>query len=377
MKKITYLLTTLLCGMVLLTACEDDRDSNPVVQQPTSFVLNEPALSGNIYDLANSSSIVVTCSQPDYGYTALVYYYAQVSLTNTWEDATDDTAATYTELDGSYNECKMALEAAALDRAILAAGGIEDESQMPAQPMTVYLRLRAALTNGYDCYSNSVTLTVKAYFTEQVETPDMWYMTGECVGDGSWGSELGVSCLPLSIVDNTVTLTGYFPAGKGFKLVKVPGGWDEQVGNSGGEGIDAIVMNDGGSSNLAVPSDGYYTITLNEKRGTVTIVPAETTPTEFEQMLIAGSFNDWATDEQMTPANTAADINHFWTYDLDVSGGDDELKFLADSGWATNWGATDFPFGVGTQGGSNIPVMAGKYTVIFNDVDGFYDFVAK
>ena len=43
MKKIN-ILTSILVATALLTACEDDRDSNPTIQEPTTFVLNTPAM---------------------------------------------------------------------------------------------------------------------------------------------------------------------------------------------------------------------------------------------------------------------------------------------------------------------------------------------
>ena len=51
-----------------------------------------------------------------------------------------------------------------------------------------------------------------------------------------------------------------------------------------------------------------------------------------------------------------------------------EGKFRQDNAWDINWGATDFPSGLGTQGGPNIPVPAGTYLVIFNRTTGFYSF---
>lgn len=51
-----------------------------------------------------------------------------------------------------------------------------------------------------------------------------------------------------------------------------------------------------------------------------------------------------------------------------------EAKFRQDDDWAINWGAADFPVGVGTQGGANIPVPAGAYMVIFNRTTGMYSF---
>ncbi|MCD7714089.1 MAG: SusE domain-containing protein [Prevotella sp.] len=383
MKKITYLMAALLCGMVALTACDDDRDSNPTVKQPESFVLNEPALSGNVYDLANSTSLTVTCQQPDYGYTALVTYYAQVSLDDTWVDAeTEDDTASYIELDESWTVCKLDLDAEAIDRAILKIGAYESEDEFPTQPMTIYIRLRATLTSGYECYSNTIALNVKAYYADFSDAePELWYITGDAVADGSWGSEVGVSCVPMSFVNGyeydsngkgEITYTAYFDSSKGFKLVKVPGNWDDQWGSTDG-GLTPV-MNDGGSQNFYVPSSGYYTVTLNTRTDVLTI-EATDTPTEYGQMLISGSINDWATDVPMSSVNTCNDVSveHLWTYEV-TSDGSAEVKFLIDSSWSPNWGAADFPYGFGVNNGDNIPVAAGTYRVVFNDITGFYYF---
>lgn len=53
---------------------------------------------------------------------------------------------------------------------------------------------------------------------------------------------------------------------------------------------------------------------------------------------------------------------------------DGEAKFRADNDWAVNWGGGDFPNGVATQDGPNIPVPAGEYVVRFNSTTGEYSF---
>ncbi len=60
-----YLFTLLLAGLAMFTAYTYDRDSNPTVQQPSTFELNMPALGGSVYDLANTDSIRLTYEQPD------------------------------------------------------------------------------------------------------------------------------------------------------------------------------------------------------------------------------------------------------------------------------------------------------------------------
>ena len=67
MKK--YIIASLLAGVALMgfTSCEDDRDSNPTLTVPDSFVLNIPALAGNGYDLANCEWSELSCKQPKFG----------------------------------------------------------------------------------------------------------------------------------------------------------------------------------------------------------------------------------------------------------------------------------------------------------------------
>ena len=391
MKKI-LLSALLFSGLALFTACEDDNDSNPVVQQPDTFQLNAPALSGNAYDLERTSAIRLTCQQPDYGYTAPVTYYVQVSPTGTWNEATSEEAndATYVELDGSFTTCEVEADASQVNRAILKLNNWLEESLVPTSPVTVYVRLRATLTAGYPCYSNVIQLSVVPYYTALTAVdPELWYLVGDCIGDGSWGGSIGTAVIPMSLVDGysynettglgELTFTGYFPAGKGFKLVRdITNGsidWTNQWGSS--DGALTGVKNDGGSSNFAVPTSGYYTITLNTKDDEISIVPADDR-TAYSQMLISGDFNGWATDVQMTPVNTTDGmVNHIWHFELDATSGDTTAKFLADSSWSPNWGAADFPYGIGSNGGANIPVPAGKYVVVFNDIDGYYHFFAQ
>jgi len=71
-------------------------------------------------------------------------------------------------------------------------------------------------------------------------------------------------------------------------------------------------------------------------------------------------FNQSATDENV------------WT--LNQINLDGNVKIRADSSWTINWGAVDFPTGIGTQDGPNIPVPAGTYGITFNSNTGEYIF---
>ena len=65
--------------------------------------------------------------------------------------------------------------------------------------------------------------------------------------------------------------------------------------------------------------------------------------------------------------------NNIWTLTaFTMPGG--ECKFRFNHDWVVNWGANTFPSGIGTQGGPNIPGIAGTYDITFNKTTGEYTF---
>lgn len=384
----------MVCGLLLMFSCDSDRDSNPTILTPETFVLNTPVYAESNIDLLTSKGIELTCVQPDYGYTAAVVYSVQVSLDDVWTDATEDEEATYQTLETTYTTAKMAMEVSELDRAIVKLAGWEGDEDVPEDGMTVSIRLKAHLGTGiYPVYSNSVEMAVLPYFVELNNTlPAPYYLLGSCIGDGTWNeNNLGLSVVPMALVEdyeyNKVTgkgefvFTGYFPAGEAFKIIGILGSWDEQWGNADNDGIDNPVHNDGGSKNLAVPTSGWYTVTLNSIENTLSIVLTDVSPKEFTSLGIVGGFNNWSDNGEdpieLTQSGGAA--SHIW-YGTASFETDGECKFRADNAWSDNWGAiaTDpvyFPFGA--TGGSNIGYKAGDYTVIFNDIDKCYYFFEK
>ena len=393
MKK--YILASLFAGVAFfgLTSCEDDRDSNPTLNTPESFVLNEPALAGNTYDLENSDSLVFTCKQPDYGYTAAVTYYVQLSLTDVWENELDADGKVVgnpkmIELENYSTTAKVKANSKDMNKAIMQMGGYAAEEEMP-ETTPLYIRLRAKLASGLTCYSNTIQTTVKPFFAVLVAAdPELWYLIGACVGDGSWGSAIGTAVYPMSPVEGgdfndetgrgPLTFTGYFTPDLGFKIVRVPGEWADQWG-----GVDGSIDNpkrkddSGEGGDFKVPVAGYYRIDLNTNTNELKFTALEEDPKEYSQMLVSGGFNGWATDVQMTPCDTYAGARpHVWMYDISTTDGT-ELKFLVDSSWNPNWGNSTFPYGWGVGNGPNIPVGAGDYRVIFNDITGYYHFFNK
>lgn len=189
MKKILKSALLIMMGLVMFTSCEDDNDSNPIVKTPTEFHLNTPALAATNIDLTNSSAIVFTCSQPNYGFPASTMYKVQVSLK---EDMTD-----FVELDQSFPNTVCSVDAAILASTLttmeLNAGKSEADFPMDVK---VYVRMRAYMTTdtGEPVADTEILSNVTClenvhlnYSLAPVTTPEHLYVVGGFCG-WDWGN---------------------------------------------------------------------------------------------------------------------------------------------------------------------------------------------
>lgn len=395
MKNIKYLVSVC-AGLLMLSGCASDKDSNPVMKNPATFTMNAPAYAQNVYNLSSTDSITFTAKQPDYGFTAATSYVLEMSVTGEFADKTDVSDATYTKLTGVLVSPKASVSAADLDYAIQSLSGWQGASECPTTPISIVLKMIAYPS--YDASkvisSNTVTLRVLPYYQDlSVAAPEPPYLVGACIGSESWSNSatsVGTGLVPFFTVKGEsydaktgagkFVYTGWFPKGEGFKIVKTPGDWNSQWGNGGGDGIDNIVKDDGGSGNFSVPADGFYTIYCNTATGECTIEAATVTETIYNSMFTTGDFCSWGA-EAMSPVCTLDNNeahNHIWKFTIDAGDNGTTFKFReSNANWDISWGGSDFPAGIATKNGSNIPVSGGKYTVFFNDVDGSYIFLAQ
>ena len=136
--------------------------------------------------------------------------------------------------------------------------------------------------------------------------------------------------------------------------------------------------------NIPVPEAGEYFINFNTATG---VYEAEEI-IEYNAVGIVGKsgpFGAWPNPDEHEPGARDAfmdkdpDDGNVWRhsgielvdYDPDNDGG---LKFRADTAWTVNWGAEDFPEGVGVNDGPNIQPVAGTYDVVFDASTGEYIF---
>lgn len=391
MKKLN-ILASLLIGLTIFTACDSDRDDNPTLLSPTTFTMNTPAIGDNTVDLITSNSVELKASQPDYGFPTAVIYGAQMSINGNWADS----ASVYT-LDQTATTPTINASSSEIDKGLMILGGYTDQSKLNTDSVyKVKIRMTAALKNDSTnlVYSNEKTINVYPYYMElKSADPVFWYMIGAGIGDGTWTNtsswDTYKAIFPMSLekeysydkktglgeIQSTVYLTT--DAGtSGFKLILTPSSWNSQWGMNSG----VFAKNDGGSGNIVAAEEGYYTLTYNTSKDAITIAKAANqSPTVYTSVSIIGLNGDWNTDVDMTPAKNQGTHNHLWTAQLTITS-TTAFKFRANHAWDANWGYGSADgdinlYGITSNGGHNIGIAPGKYTVYLNDLDGFFRIV--
>lgn len=210
--------------------------------------------------------------------------------------------------------------------------------------------------------------------------PDMWYLIGPGFGDGSWNNrgmeDVGVSLQPMYAVPGSVNIlkfVGYLAARRTFKIIHNPGDASDQFSMVDG----AIVRNTGEGGNIRVNEAGYYEITLDADRDIVTVEKVDITPAIYDMITMPGDYQGWAAGENAMNAVNTRFENHDWIVKGLTFTQATLLKFAANGSWDVNWGGSTFPVGLGVQEGSNINVNIGTYTVMFNDILGYYYFMEE
>lgn len=259
MKNIIKSALLVVMSLTLMTACSDDNDSNPSIQTPTEFKLNTPALVNTPIDLANSSKIMLTCSQPNYGYTASVQYTVQV--------ATDENMTDAVELSETSSSAKVAIDAASLASALtniyVEKGKTEADFPMDVK---AYFRLKANIVTsngnvveGTEILSNVVSLNnIHLLFSlPPVNLPSNVFVVGNFC-DWKWDN-----CFDMVQVygtDNTFWRLVYIDD-SGIKFNSAAKWNGSEVGYAGitvsGDCKDDIIDNGG---NIASKNPGWYLV---------------------------------------------------------------------------------------------------------------------
>ncbi|MGB1241187.1 MAG: hypothetical protein ACPG49_01610, partial [Chitinophagales bacterium] len=155
-------------------------------------------------------------------------------------------------------------------------------------------------------------------------------------------------------------------AGDHFRFSEMPFSMGKIYGASEEDGIAAEF----GSNIEFTMDEAYYKVTFNDATLAYSFEYVRDVP-KIETMGIIGSATPNAWDDPDTDMNDNGD----GIYTITIGLTEGELKFRANDNWGeTEWGGTEFPSGVGTQGGSNILVESGFYNITFNSNTLEYSF---
>lgn len=275
MKKI-YGLMLITLGLLAFSACESDRDSNPTLKEPGSFVLNVPPYAdNNVYDLANSTSLEFTCSQPDYGVPMGTTYAVQMCLSDNFVEASDGVDANYVTLSTVYTSTKVNVDAVELALALVDLWDTTGEGDFPKETIPLYFRLKASLTSAPArglCYSNVIKLPqVLGYKAEApVALPTELYMTGDMEGASAWGN--WIKLVAATETPGKFWRVQYFQAGNQMKF-NTMAGWggetayfDGLIPDASKDFAGAGGVDDGyGNLNIGIGKTGWYTVVITAK----------------------------------------------------------------------------------------------------------------
>ncbi len=356
----------------ILFSCEKDEEQFVATTSGTP-VLNASAQTLELLDSESSEEalvlswtpVEVSWSNPEYAPDGAMKYYLQFDQAG---DNFDNPVEVDmgTSLEQSYTV--VALNTFLIERLDL----------VPFTQWSVEIRVKASLgANQEGAFSDPVTLTITPYEVVEISYAPI-YMVGDAT-EGGWDNALASPMFLSETAEGVFVYTGLFKAGQ-FKFLKMQGQWAPMWGADGnGTLVPRPTEDDPDPASIAVATEGYYTVAVDTANLTYTFEPFDASgATNYESIGIIGAFTNWETDVLMTQS---AFDPHIWMVDYEFAEAT-PMKFRTAGDWAVNWGPAtdeekDTPWGLGVQDGKDINVVAGNYTIYFNDLTGNYMFIPQ
>ena len=354
MKKLSILFASLL-AVFAFSSCEEDTD--PQYKAPTSFVLNTPPLANQLLELESGGTVNFSCSQPDYGYSAITQYSMEVALDEAFEkyeslESVDRTLA------------KMQIRQADLALAVCKLLGVESQDDFDPEAIhKLYFRAVAQLTGVESSLikSNVVSLNqVKTYYA--IQEPGFIYLVGAPEGwkgpdEANASHYADWRLFESSTAIGSKIYSGVFdiPAGKAmFRFYTALTGWDD---DSYGTQVDDnpidVAMVDGvysgpmvkgkGSFNIPDWEGGSMKITVNmsnEKAMTVTFEAGGIDTNGKEFIYLVGAPEGWKGPDEANASHYESwklydlEGNKVYTGKFNIAADDATFRFYtALSGW--------------------------------------------
>lgn len=206
---------------------------------------------------------------------------------------------------------------------------------------------------------------------------EMLYIIGNAIGSKEWdnaNTEYIMFREDNDAASFVYTYTGKFKQAE-FKLIsgKDLGTWSNLYGSGG----DDKLSQDSGAGNISVPAEGYYTLTVNTRELTYSLVPYDTSSAQsYTAVGLVGEFNGWGNDLALTVTDYDP---HIWIVnESSITAG--EIKFRADNDWADSWGGSVSVETFGravykSNDNMNLTTSSVFQMIKFNDLTGHYIFI--
>ncbi|WP_373523236.1 SusE domain-containing protein [Aquiflexum sp.] len=332
----------------------------PIISQTTSSILSTSPIVLTEEDA--EEFIAFEVSPADFGISTEVTYIIQL-------DRPGNNFATPFDL-GSNTSTTVLVEVAEINRRAISKGIVAGETG------NMEFRVKAVTErNLSDLIGAPATIAVTT-FGESAVLRNL-FLVGAAAAPG-WNNNSNNPPLFRDPVNTDLYVyTGFFGEGE-FKVLETLGEWQPQFGTNDGS---TVAVNEGGGSDpgsFVIPSEGFYTFTLNLETNTFSIVPfTGDTATEYASIGTIGDSTvpgGWDSSTPMTSRIFGG--NHIWFVEQTVING--FIKFRANNSWEVNWGAVTPISGIGVLGSpDNIPIEAGTYKIWFNSLDGRYLFILQ
>lgn len=349
MKKITLLFAALATTMGF-TSCDESKDDHPTLVPNDGVIvenfLNTPEMTNMTVDLNEdntSNTLHMTCSQPSYGYAAMVRYDVEVSLSPDFTTPIADGLPASTTLSTAFFDCSEVNPTyGELATAMSDLLGITNDKELPTPYYDIYVRLNANIQNSAGTlventnYQSNIVKLTRARVTYLAiiipGQPTGIYLRG---GMNEWGSpaeyeflttdEAGVSAIESVTIDKDVE---FKVADANWAAINLGLGAAEfKVG-------EPYELNGGDNpGNLVMPQNFTGRVQLTNKGGVYTVLfePAEPdTPGNPSGIFLRGDMNGWGeTDQFLT-----TDFKNNWLIQ-GVSIADGQGFKVATSDWST------------------------------------------
>lgn len=379
MKNIIKSTLAIACGLVVMTSCEDDRDSNPTLDttKTQALELNPVEFANNVVVFSETDKLALSWKQPSwtdmsaplgqsgiYGLCYAVQLSKDGNYTKSFKEALaevtlDDgtysgpaTGHNYTTLSTIYSGSCAELLCDELNLAMNEINVYPSEDAVPAVT-EAYLRVVAQLvkTDGKTvdlAISEPVKVKGQVAFVDVMAVPakvSYLWMPGN--GNG-WNH--GVA--PILKSEDGEIYQGYAYMDGDFKFT-FEAAWTAELNNGSFTTADGGVdLGDGAGGNLGFTGDpGMYWLIVNPGAGEISATPVK--------WGIVGGFNSWSVDDGKIVDMTYNKDKHALEAEVEFET-DTEWKFARDNGWGVNFGGSLDKL---EQDGSNFAGAAGKHTV--------------